>query len=46
MHGYDPTLALDRVKSVVSVGSRPVYGVAASPSGLFVVNGLVTGAVE
>ncbi|MGW3726495.1 LAGLIDADG family homing endonuclease [Streptomyces sp. NPDC000851] len=44
MHGYDEAVALDRVKSVVSVGSRSVYAVTASPSGLFVVNGLVTGA--
>lgn len=45
MHGYDEAVALDRVKSIVSLGSMRVYGVAASPSGLFVVNGLVTGAL-
>jgi hypothetical protein len=44
MHGYDEAVALDRVKSIVPVGRRRVYGVATSPSGLFVVNGLVTGA--
>ncbi|MEU5593479.1 LAGLIDADG family homing endonuclease [Streptomyces sp. NPDC020298] len=44
MHGYDEAVALDRVRSVVPVGSRRVYGIATSPSGLFVVNGLVTGA--
>lgn len=44
MHGYDESVALDRVKSISSVGVRDVYGVAVSPSGLFVVNGLVTGA--
>ncbi|WP_435282538.1 LAGLIDADG family homing endonuclease [Streptomyces koelreuteriae] len=46
MHGYDESVALDRVKSVASVGIRPVYGVTTSPSGLFVVNGLVTGAAH
>ncbi|WP_215454469.1 LAGLIDADG family homing endonuclease [Streptomyces sp. ATCC 21386] len=44
MHGYDEAVVLDRVKTVESIGIRSVYGVLASPSGLFVVNGLVTGA--
>ncbi|MBR8641041.1 hypothetical protein KEF29_21265 [Streptomyces tuirus] len=44
MHGYDESVALDRVKSISSVGIRRVYGVVASRSGLFVVNGLVTAA--
>jgi hypothetical protein len=44
MHGYDESVALDRVKSIEHVGIRRVYGITASPSNLFVVNGLVTGA--
>ncbi|MGX9886011.1 LAGLIDADG family homing endonuclease [Streptomyces sp. NPDC002276] len=46
MHGYDESVALDRVKSVSVIGTRNVYGVTTKPSGLFVVNGLVTGAVH
>ncbi|MFI9765354.1 LAGLIDADG family homing endonuclease [Streptomyces sp. NPDC052415] len=45
MHGYDEAVALDRVKSVSKLGVRHVYGVTVNPSGLFVVNGLVVGAV-
>ncbi|WP_158681020.1 LAGLIDADG family homing endonuclease [Streptomyces viridochromogenes] len=44
MHGYDESVALDRVKSIAAVGIRRVHGVMASTSGLFVVNGLVTAA--
>ncbi|MDT0569319.1 LAGLIDADG family homing endonuclease [Streptomyces sp. DSM 3412] len=44
MHGYDAAVALDRVKAVESIGVKSVYGVLTSPSGLFVVNGLVAGA--
>ncbi|MEU9408096.1 LAGLIDADG family homing endonuclease [Streptomyces sp. NPDC048281] len=43
MHGYDKAVALDRVKDVSSTGARPVYGVTVSPSGLFLVDGLVLG---
>jgi hypothetical protein len=46
MHGYDESVALDRVKSISPLGIRRVHGVTVSPSGLFVVNGLVTGAVH
>ncbi|WP_329555588.1 LAGLIDADG family homing endonuclease [Streptomyces sp. NBC_00696] len=46
MHGYDESVALDRVKSISVIGIRNVYGIATNPSGLFVVNGLVTGAVR
>ncbi|WP_390898598.1 LAGLIDADG family homing endonuclease [Streptomyces fulvoviolaceus] len=45
MHGYDEAVALDRVKSVSPIGVRCVYGLTVIPSGLFLVNGLVTGAV-
>ncbi|MGJ5896444.1 LAGLIDADG family homing endonuclease [Streptomyces niveiscabiei] len=44
MHGYDESVALDRVKSVEPGGMRRVYDVTVSPSGLFLVNGLVVGA--
>ncbi|MFF7312583.1 LAGLIDADG family homing endonuclease [Streptomyces sp. NPDC008137] len=44
MHGYDESVALDRVKTISSLGIRRVHGVAVNPSGLFVVDGLVTGA--
>ncbi|WP_308297381.1 LAGLIDADG family homing endonuclease [Streptomyces sp. ISL-22] len=44
MHGYDESVALDRVRSIAPVGTRRVYGVTVNPSGLFVVNGLVAGA--
>jgi hypothetical protein len=46
MHGYDESVVLDRVKSISAIGTRNVYGVTTNPSGLFVVNGLVTGAVH
>jgi len=46
MHGYDESVALDRVKSISVIGTRNVYGVTMNPSGLFVVNGLVVGAVR
>lgn len=42
MHGYDESVALDRVKSISPVGIRRVHGITATLSGLFVVNGLVT----
>lgn len=45
MHGYDDAVALDRVKSVTPIGSRRLYGADVSPSHLFVVNGLVVGAM-
>lgn len=45
MHGYDESVALDRVKSVSGPEVRHVYGVTVSPSGLLVVNGLVMGAM-
>ncbi|MEU6193572.1 LAGLIDADG family homing endonuclease [Streptomyces sp. NPDC047061] len=44
MHGYDESVALDRVKNVSSAGARPVYGVTVGSSGLFLVDGLVLGA--
>ncbi|MFI7295830.1 LAGLIDADG family homing endonuclease [Streptomyces sp. NPDC050121] len=44
MHGYDESVALDRVKSIEPGGMRRVYGVTVSPSGLFLVNGFVVGA--
>ncbi|MFC9127451.1 LAGLIDADG family homing endonuclease [Streptomyces sp. NPDC057099] len=44
MHGYDESVALDRVKSLSPIGVRRVHGVVVDRSGLFVVNGLVTGA--
>ncbi|MFF4361882.1 LAGLIDADG family homing endonuclease [Streptomyces sp. NPDC001604] len=44
MHGYDDSVALDRVKNISPLGVQRVCRVTASPSGLFVVNGLVTGA--
>ncbi|MEU9448480.1 LAGLIDADG family homing endonuclease [Streptomyces sp. NPDC048277] len=44
MHGYDQSVALDRVKSISPAEPQRVYGVMTSPSGLFVVNGLVVGA--
>ena len=46
MHGYDESVALDRVKSISVIGTRNIYGVTTNPSGLFVVNGLVVGAVR
>ncbi|WP_217235725.1 hypothetical protein [Streptomyces sp. AC555_RSS877] len=46
MHGYDDSVALDRVKAVTKVGRRAVYGLAAEPSGLIVVNGIITGSVS
>ncbi|WP_157852748.1 LAGLIDADG family homing endonuclease [Streptomyces iakyrus] len=45
MHGYDESVALDRVKSISVPWVQRVYGVSVNPSGLFVVNGIVTGAV-
>ncbi|MFJ5556267.1 LAGLIDADG family homing endonuclease [Streptomyces sp. NPDC093250] len=45
MHGYDEAVALDRVKSIVPGGIKPVYGFVARPSGLCMVNGLVTGSL-
>ncbi|MFD5702983.1 LAGLIDADG family homing endonuclease [Streptomyces lasiicapitis] len=42
MHGYDESVALDRVKSVAPVGEKRVYGISVSPSRLIVVNGIVT----
>jgi hypothetical protein len=44
MHGYDESVSLDRVKSVLPAGSRRLYSVKVNRSGLFVVNGLVIGA--
>ncbi|MEU1182715.1 LAGLIDADG family homing endonuclease [Streptomyces sp. NPDC005820] len=44
MHGYDQSVALDRVKSIEPVGVRPVYSVVVSPSRLYLINGLVVGA--
>lgn len=43
MHGYDESVALDRVKGVSTSEVRRVFGVTVNPSGLFVVNGLVVG---
>lgn len=43
MHGYDESVALDRVKAVAKVGCKAVYGLAVEPSGLIVVNGIITG---
>ncbi|MFF1295499.1 MULTISPECIES: LAGLIDADG family homing endonuclease [unclassified Streptomyces] len=45
MRGYDESVGLDRVKSVSVARTRRVYGVTVSPSGLFVVNGLIAGTV-
>jgi hypothetical protein len=43
MHGYDESVALDRVKDVSVSTVRRVFGLTVNPSGLFVVNGLVMG---
>ncbi|MFL5997684.1 MAG: LAGLIDADG family homing endonuclease [Streptomyces sp.] len=45
MHGYDESVALDRVKGISTSVVRRVFGVTVNPSGLFVVNGLVVGAM-
>ncbi|WP_307626026.1 LAGLIDADG family homing endonuclease [Streptomyces turgidiscabies] len=42
MHGYDKAVALDRVKAVTNVGRKVLYGLAVEPSGLIVVNGIIT----
>lgn len=42
MHGYDKAVALDRVKAVTNVGRKALYGLAVEPSGLIVVNGIIT----
>ncbi|MEU3292285.1 LAGLIDADG family homing endonuclease [Streptomyces longwoodensis] len=44
MHGYDTSVALDRVTYISPPMVREVYGVTLTPSGLFLVNGLVVGA--
>ena len=43
MHGYDPSVALDRIVAVEEVGMRPTYGVSVEPSHLLIAHGLVMG---
>jgi hypothetical protein len=44
MHGYDESIALDRVTSIEPAGRERVFSLAVGPASLFIVNGLVTGA--
>ncbi|MFF0673603.1 LAGLIDADG family homing endonuclease [Streptomyces tendae] len=44
MHGYDESVALDRVASIEPAGRKRVFSFAVGPASLFIVNGLVTGA--
>ncbi len=43
MHGYDESVALDRIVGIEDAGEVPAYCVRVEPSHLFVANGLVTG---
>lgn len=43
MHGYDESVALDRVAAIEDAGERATYCVTVDTSSLFVANGIVTG---
>jgi hypothetical protein len=43
MHGYDPTVALDRIVAIEDAGERATYCVTVNTSSLFIANGIVTG---
>ncbi|MEU1046184.1 LAGLIDADG family homing endonuclease [Streptomyces sp. NPDC005897] len=42
MHGYDESVALDRVANIEPAGRKRVFSFAVGPASLFIVNGLVT----
>ncbi|MEU4982348.1 LAGLIDADG family homing endonuclease [Streptomyces sp. NPDC021969] len=44
MHGYDASVALDRVTNIRRAGRERVFSLDVGPASLFIVNGLVTGA--